>query len=63
MTSSSISARRSHPLPGKASFEGGGRTAALGLALHYLIALMNYVGVPLRGRGLGRTPRCSMVPA
>ena len=26
-------------LLGKASFQGGGRTAALGLALHYLIAL------------------------
>jgi hypothetical protein len=26
-------------LLGKASFEGGGKTAALGLALHYLIAL------------------------
>jgi predicted ABC-type sugar transport system permease subunit len=43
-------------LLGKASFEGGAATAALGLALHFLIALSMsavYYLVSRRGRGSG----------
>jgi hypothetical protein len=46
-------------LLGKASFDGGARTAALGLALHFLIALtmsVTYFGVARRWSLLWRRP-------